>query len=67
MSETLKNTCGEVNLLVNWRFLVKMNLFADIFQMTLLRFKVFAFSMYISRSTYYAGQVLVVASEQELK
>ena len=48
MSETLKNTDEEVIFVSkvearDLQLLLKMNFFADIFQIILLRFKVFAF------------------------
>ena len=44
-----------------------MNSFAIIFQIILLRFKVFAFHVQNSKGACYVGHVSVAASEQELK
>ena len=43
--------------------LLKMNSFADI----LLRFEIFAFNVWNSKSTYYVGHISVAASEQKNK
>ena len=75
MSETSKNTYKEVPFLGKnagrrgWKLknLLKLKCFADIFQVILLRFKVFAFYVKNYKSTYHAKQVPVNASKQQLK